>query len=91
MRTVHLSISGRVQGVGFRLWLAEAARGHDLDGWVRNRRDGTVEAVVGGAPGPLDALIDECWRGPAGADVRGVAVGEWNEEPQAGFPVLPTE
>jgi len=72
----HLLISGRVQGVGFRYSMSEEAERLGATGWVRNRRDGTVEAVVDGAPEALDALISWARRGPPSARVTGVQVSE---------------
>jgi len=72
----HLLISGRVQGVGFRYSMSEEAERLGATGWVRNRRDGTVEAVVDGAPEAVDALISWARRGPPSARVTGVEVSE---------------
>jgi len=68
----HLVIRGRVQGVGYRAWTEYTALGHDLEGWVRNRRDGSVEAVFAGAPAVVAAMVDACRRGPPGARVEAV-------------------
>ncbi|HZE09988.1 MAG TPA: acylphosphatase, partial [Burkholderiales bacterium] len=68
----HLLISGRVQGVGFRYAMGEEAERLGATGWVRNRRDGTVEAAVDGAPEAVDALISWARRGPPSARVTGV-------------------
>ncbi len=65
-------ISGRVQGVGYRAWTASRARMLGLDGWVRNRRDGTVEAVFAGPPDTISQMISDCRRGPVGARVETV-------------------
>jgi acylphosphatase len=70
----HLTISGEVQGVGFRYALADEARARRLRGWVRNRRDGTVEAVVAGAEADVEDLIAWARRGPPAARVTDVAV-----------------
>jgi len=90
MRSAHLIISGRVQGVGYRAWLAEEARARALNGWVRNRQDGTVEAVLAGPSDPLNALISACGTGPAEAEVARVDVSDWQETLPFGFKVLPT-
>ena len=72
MKTLRLEIAGRVQGVGYREWmLAEAAR-RGIAGWVRNRRDGTVEAVVHGPAEAVDALMAACRQGPRAAEVSGI-------------------
>ena len=62
-------ISGRVQGVGYRAWAQYTALDQGLDGWVRNRRDGSVEAVFAGVPETVAAMIEACRRGPPGARV----------------------
>ncbi len=72
----HLIISGRVQGVGFRYSMSEAAERLGVTGWVRNRRDGTVEAVVDGATDAVDAMLAWAHRGPRGASVTDVQVTE---------------
>ena len=76
-RTVHILIEGRVQGVGFRAWVEMTARGLGLDGWVRNRRDGGVEAVLSGPGTSVDDMIARCRTGPPAARVdRLEIVGE---------------
>jgi acylphosphatase len=65
----HVVIRGLVQGVGFRAWTQYTALAHGLDGWVRNRRDGTVEAVFSGPPARVMAMIEVCQKGPRGARV----------------------
>ncbi len=62
-------IVGKVQGVGFRYWTQITAQRLGLRGWVRNRRDGSVEAVFAGAPDIVAAMIGECRRGPSAARV----------------------
>ncbi len=87
----RIVVHGRVQGVGFRFATVEAARGLRVDGWVRNRRDGTVEAWL---QGPEDAVlhaIDWARRGPPTARVARVEVGEVEADPGlAGFRQAPT-
>jgi acylphosphatase len=70
----RVTISGRVQGVGFRYALADEARARGLGGWVRNRRDGTVEALLAGLEAEIDAVIAWAHRGPPAARVTSVAV-----------------
>ena len=70
----HLDISGKVQGVGFRVALQDTARAMQLTGWVRNRRDGRVEALLQGRQSDLDAMRAWCHRGPPLAHVDAVAV-----------------
>jgi acylphosphatase len=85
----HLTISGRVQGVGYRMTMVDEARRLDVTGWVRNRRDGTVEAVVDGDADALAAIIAWARRGPRGAVVTDVAVTETGGTFN-GFDSLPT-
>jgi len=60
MKAVRVRIEGRVQGVGFRDWVEREARRRGLSGWVRNRSDGTVEAVFSGDDGAVDDMLDAC-------------------------------
>lgn len=71
---VRVTISGRVQGVGFRYSLGERATQLGLKGWVRNLFDGRVEAAFEGPPGEVEAAVAWCRRGPAGARVDEVTV-----------------
>jgi acylphosphatase len=68
----HVVIHGRVQGVGYRAWTEVTALERGLEGWVRNRRDGAVEAVFNGPDKEVAAMIAECRRGPPGARVDAV-------------------
>jgi acylphosphatase len=70
----RLTISGQVQGVGFRYALADEARARNLRGWVRNRRDGSVEVVVAGPEADVEAVIAWARHGPPAAQVTRVAV-----------------
>jgi acylphosphatase len=72
----HVVIRGRVQGVGYRAWTEDEALRHDLEGWVRNRRDGTVEAVFSGPDDVVEAMIAACRRGPPAARVEAVDVAD---------------
>ena len=65
-------IRGRVQGVGFRAWTEVVATERDLEGWVRNRRDGSVEAVFAGTQNTVLAMIELCRQGPRGARVDAI-------------------
>lgn len=77
MTCYRLRITGHVQGVAYRDWMVKAARAADVVGWVRNRADGSVEALVAGPPSVVDALIASCHQGPSAARVDNV---ERNEE-----------
>jgi acylphosphatase len=85
----RLTIRGRVQGVGFRFALADQARARHVYGWVRNRRDGGVEALVVGPEADVEAVIAWARRGPPAARVTEVAV-ERSEETAASFEIVPT-
>lgn len=73
---MHVVISGRVQGVGFRYGVGARARSLGIGGWVRNRADGAVEAVFEGPRDRVDSLVAWCRRGPSGARVEAVKVEE---------------
>jgi len=64
MKARLLRIAGRVQGVGYREWLLREARRNGISGWVRNRGDGTVEALLAGEEDGLNAVLTACRRGP---------------------------
>jgi acylphosphatase len=85
----HLIISGRVQGVGYRASMIDQARRLGVTGWVRNRRDGSVEAVVDGDAVALASIVAWAKRGPPGALVAEVTV-ENAEGVFNGFDWLPT-
>jgi acylphosphatase len=87
---VRVRIAGRVQGVWYRGWTVEEATRRGLDGWVRNRRDGTVEAVFAGPPEAVEAMIAACRRGPPSARVESVETTPEAEMPPAGFAQQPT-
>ncbi len=65
----QVTITGRVQGVGYRAWIEHQARAHALEGWVRNRRDGSVEALFAGPAEVVADMIARCRRGPSSARV----------------------
>jgi acylphosphatase len=92
----HVTIRGRVQGVGYRYFVEHEARARGLEGWVRNRRDGSVEAVFAGPAEAVTAMIAACRRGPSSARVQALQDEAANPDMlklrEAGerFSVLPT-
>jgi acylphosphatase len=90
VHTVRVRIEGRVQGVGYRYWAEEVAGELGLAGWVRNRRDGSVEALLSGAPENVTEMLDRCRGGPRAAKVTSVTVQEEGGAAPRGFDVLPT-
>jgi acylphosphatase len=84
-KTVRLVISGRVQGVSYRWWTVGEATKRGLNGWVRNRRDGSVEALVSGPAAEVDALIEACRQGPAAARVTNIEVTAEDGAVSSGF------
>jgi len=89
-RIVRVSIHGKVQGVRYRAWTSEEASDLGLDGWVKNRRDGTVEAVFAGPAAEMVRLLELCRSGPPLARVDCIDVEEEAEAPASGFVQLPT-
>ena len=87
---LHVIVEGRVQGVGFRAFLEREAKARGLRGWVRNRSDGSVEAVFSGEEEDVQSMVVACHRGPRMSLVKDVKTtpqppGEWK-----GFEVWPT-
>ena len=91
MAAVRLVISGRVQGVGFRAFVERQALKRGLRGWVRNRRDGTVEALLIGDESTLREIETACRRGPSLAAVTGLERFEAEDDGSDGFEARPTE
>ncbi len=89
-QSVRVQITGRVQGVGFRAWAQYNAKDLGLDGWVRNRRDGAVEALFSGPASQVFEMLARCQKGPPLAFVENVATLEHGTTVQPGFRVLPT-
>jgi acylphosphatase len=86
----RLLIRGRVQGVGFRESMVVVARAEGVEGWVRNRSDGSVEAQVQGEPEAVAAVVAWARRGPSFARVVAIDVDEALPEPLSGFSRAPT-
>ena len=89
-RTVHVVVSGHVQGVWYRGWTVESARALDLRGWVRNCRDGTVEAVFAGPEPAIEIMLTRCHSGPPAARIDSVTAVAWGGETGTGFHQLPS-
>ena len=91
-RTVHVMIMGIVQGVGYRAFVDRQATSLGLCGWVRNRKDGSVEAIFSGEAASVNAIPTACQRGPHLAMVEEVRVTERSVDgEQREFDVLPTD
>lgn len=86
-RSIRIRIEGRVQGVGYRAWTARRARALGLAGWVRNRADGSVEAVLQGEAQAIERMLADCRAGPPAALVSAVTVVGEAEEALVGFEV----
>jgi acylphosphatase len=92
----HVMVRGRVQGVGYRAWVEHRARAHDLEGWVRNRRDGSVEALFAGPEDVVSNMVVSCRRGPSSARVDAIDERPGDADalnlrrPGERFSVLPT-
>lgn len=86
----RIVVHGRVQGVWYRGWTIDTARASGLNGWVRNRRDGTVEMLIAGHEEAVERMIERCHEGPPSARVERVEVEESGEAAPAGFAQRPT-
>ena len=80
-----------MQGVGYRIWMTRTAASLRLRGWVRNRRDGSVEALMIGPPEAVAAMIEASRKGPFGAQVEDVTVTPDQDDGSMGFVARPTE
>ena len=89
-KAVRLVIAGRVQGVGYRWWAVGEAKRQGVDGWVRNRADGTVEALVIGPEDAIARFERACWRGPAGSQATAVTRSDAEDDGSQGFSQKPT-
>lgn len=85
MKTVRAVITGRVQGVFYRAWTEKQARGLGLSGWVRNRPDGSVEAVFHGPEDAVNEMLRRCHEGPPAARVEQVTAEPYAGDPGEGF------
>ena len=82
---LRLRIEGFVQSVGYRHFVMEEARKLNLDGWIRNRSDGTVEALASGPTRAVEALVGACMRGPPGSTVKNVELHKAEPPEEKGF------
>ena len=90
MTSVHVMVCGRVQGVGFRYWAAGEADRLGIGGWIRNRRDGRVEAMVCGDAAAVSTMLDLLRRGPRHARVDTLTELARGEEVMHGFEIRQT-
>lgn len=81
----HVHVTGQVQGVSFRAWTRERAQELGVSGWVRNRSDGSVEALVSGPNEAVEALIAKLHEGPSAAKVETVRVADSEPQPDTDF------
>lgn len=87
---MHVIVRGEVQGVGYRYTMRMVARDAGVSGWVRNLRDGSVEAEVEGTPGQVDEVLAFMAEGPPGSRVASATVTDASPTGARGFEVLPT-
>ena len=85
MRAALVRVRGKVQGVWFRGWTEERARELGLAGWVRNRADGSVEALFSGTEAAVDQMLEDCWQGPSAAAVTAVEIEDAGVVASPGF------
>jgi acylphosphatase len=85
LTTLRLRIEGFVQAVGYRNFAIEEAKKLGLDGWIRNRSDGTVEAIVSGGTKAVELFVQACMRGPTGSRVANIEMGPAEPPAEKGF------
>ncbi len=90
MNAKRLVIAGQVQGLGYRDWMVEKARELGVSGWVRNRRNGTVEALIAGDVASVEELSRMCRRGPRGAEVTSISEDLADAPAEPGFHRVPS-
>ena len=88
--TFRLRLRGLVQGVGFREWTIAEAKARQLNGWVRNRRDDTLEMIISGRDADVQSMLKACTQGPDSARVEKIDITREDELPPAGFRRHPT-
>jgi acylphosphatase len=88
MRTVHLIIKGKVQGVYYRASAKDVARDIGVTGWVKNMPDGNVEVIVSGSEERVEKFIEWCRKGPKNAEVTEVIVNDSKEKPLTDFRII---
>lgn len=88
--SLRLRIEGFVQAIGFRHFAVEEARRLGLNGWVRNRSDGTVEALASGGTKAVEAFVAACMRGPEGATVKNIELHNAEPPAETGFSQRPS-
>ena len=76
----HLVISGKVQGVGFRYWIQNLAINNNINGWVKNRSSGDVEALIIGQEKEVQKLIKQCKIGPSSATIQNIQINDYNQD-----------
>ena len=87
-KAVRVRVSGTVQGVNYRVWTRGEAMRLGLTGWVRNERDGSVNALLAGADAAVAAMIEHLWQGPRGALVSKVEIEEATDDAPADFRII---
>jgi acylphosphatase len=90
IRVVRVRIRGLVQGVSYRAWTADTADELCLTGWVRNLRDGSVEALFAGRPEDVEAMLARCRRGPLGARVSSLDIEDEGGTAPPSFDIRPS-
>lgn len=84
-KAVRARITGRVQGVSYRVWCRAEALQLGLSGWVRNEADGSVTALLAGREAAVSSMLERLWRGPPGASVTEVTIDETDPPDHGGF------